>query len=154
MEAPVQTEERNSASRPTGITILAIVAFISTACILFVLGRAILGIVHSAKTGELQYETAVSPLRFGIIPLAILCAGLLAWISFVSGLDLLRLRLRGRQLTLIGVYLIFLPAFANAIYNPGSNLISPQRLISGSISLLCLASIVYLLLPKTRARFS
>jgi hypothetical protein len=138
--------------RPIGVTILACIAFISSALITFVFVRFIFEILKFLLYHRPLSEEVTLP-AYIVFPVAMVGLGLLAVLSLIAGLDLLRLRRRGMHLTLVSMALIFILALFMTIELP-TNVVRPAgELLGWSICLLCVASSTYLLLPNTRSRF-
>ena len=135
-------------SRPLGVTILSLTAFAVAPALVALLG-AFLVSIH--KTNEWPSVTKATG-KFVWVGswLALFSAGFLAlaYISFVAGLDLWRLKNRGRNLASVSMILLLLPGIVFLLLR--------ETLATWEGAAICafsVVSLVYLQLPSIRRRF-
>ena len=131
--------------RPIGVTILSGLAFLASAFIAFEAAYSAYVSIHFASQIAKEPFARLAPSGYALTFLAWVCLVTLGWIAFRAGLDLWRMRKRGRKLTLVGTVLtLSLGAFSFAA---GSFIGIPLCVIA-------VCSAVYLFLPNVRNQFS
>ena len=91
----------------------------------------------------------IEPPGYVLVPVAWVSLVTLGWIAFAAGVDLWRMRIRGRKLTLIAMSLIL--TFGALLAAMEFRLTG--RVIGIALSLGGVFSIAYLLLPGVRSQF-
>ena len=139
--------------RPVGVTVLSLVAFAASPFSLAILGRLCYLTITS------NYELAPSSagpdvfIRFWVLStLGFFSLLALSWISLRAGLDLWRLKNRGRLLALVSMILYFLVGMLFLL----AGLLGRDKWFTSIGALICSFSLfhfVYLLLPSTRRKF-
>ena len=102
---------------------------------------------HAAKA---PFEN-VMPLAYVVVPVAWVCVALLAWIAFEAGLDLWRLRDRGRKLALAALILVLMFGYFLAWVSGFFD--SAGGVVGIVLCALAISGFIYLLLPGVRAIF-
>lgn len=150
-ENSVEAEGAKVSGRPAGVVALAgfVILFsilIATACAAWFY-QIVLFLLHSPKSSVVEVES----LAYIFVPLAWLSLAALAWIAFTAGLDLWRMRSRGRKLTLVTMSLILIYGviltWAGVPYDWGFASVGIAMCVIG------ISSVGYLLFPSLRSQF-
>jgi len=144
--APVANEKR-----PLGVTLLACVAFSATAVLV---KAAISWIILLFREHRENPQAQDLPAYIGVT-ITLLSTVTLAIISFVAGVDLLRLRKRGRSLTIVSMILTCLLGALFVVVEILDHMGDKQFLWAGlAICTLSVLALLYLYRPKVRQRFA
>jgi len=98
----------DSRSRPIGVTVLSLIAFAVSPVFLVLLGLFLHHIFVESIPPSFSDDTGAFLWLSFWLPIASACFLTLSWISFKAGLDLWRLKNRGRKLAYISMILFFL----------------------------------------------
>ncbi len=134
--------------RPLGVTLLSLIAFAVSPVLVFVLGGFLVSVY---KTNEWPSVTkATGEFVWVCSWLAFFSASFLglAYISFVAGLDLWKLKNRGRNLASVSMILLLLPGIVFLLFR--------ETLATWEGAAICafsVVSLVYLQRPSIRRRF-
>lgn len=131
--------------RPIGVTILSGLAFLASAFIAFEAAYSAYESILFASQAAKAPFARIAPLGYVLIFLAWLCLVTLGWIAFFAGLDLWRMRSRGRKLTLVAMLLIL---------SLGIFSFAAGSFIGIGLCVIAICSIGYLSLRSVRNQFS
>ena len=141
----------NTRQRPIGVSLLSCFAFLAAAVIalecLYSAYQLLVFIRHAARV---PFEN-VQPLAYVVVPIAWVCVAILAWIAFAAGLDLWRLRDRGRRLTLVAMILVLVLGYFLALISGFFD--SVGGVVGIVLCVLAVSSVTYLFLPGVRGIF-
>jgi hypothetical protein len=137
-----------SRDRPIAVTILSFMAFAAALAIVVLMGTFFLSIFTVNEFPSAAKQTGEFVLVCVWLSLFSVSFLALAWISFVAGQDLGRLKNRGRRLASVSMILFLFPGiacfFVRSFWWTWTGI---------SICMLCAFSLAYLQLPSTRRRF-
>lgn len=138
----------DSRSRPIGVTVLSFVAFAVSPAFVVLLGFFYSWIFVKSIPPSFTHDTAAFLWLCFWVPIASACFLILAWISFTVGLDLWRLKNRGRKLASASMILSLLPGIVYLLI-PGIS----WKLLGATVCTLSVFFLAYLRLPSVEQRF-
>ncbi len=144
-----------NAERPLGIALLSFFSYLASCGLVVFCGKGIFAFVTQVGLPLIRFHE--EPVRYLAALVATIaffsCLLILAGIEFIAGLDLWRLRARGRRLTVASMILVLafgsVLLFATLTDHSGTQ----EKIIAGTMCVLSLVSLLYLFLPKVKRRF-
>jgi hypothetical protein len=138
----------DSRSRPIGVTVLSLIAFAASPGVVVLMAIFFFNIYTRNEPPSI----AENPLGFLWLCLALLFAVVgfptLAWISYTAGIDLCRLKNRGRKLASVSMILYFLLGIVYLLFRE-----TWSTKLGLGICTLSVFFLIYLQLPSIRQRF-
>ena len=138
----------DSRSRPIGVTVLSLIAFAVSPVFLVLLGLFLHHIFVESIPPSFSDDTGAFLWLSFWLPIASACFLTLSWISFKAGLDLWRLKNRGRKLAYISMILFFLLGIVYLLIRE-----TCWTVLGVGICTLSAFFFVYLQAPSIRRRF-
>lgn len=137
--------------RPIGVILLSCLAFLTSALsgvvAFLVIYQIFLFFRHSPQS-RTEY---VQPLAYVLVPIAWICVITLAGIACTAGIDLWRMKSRGRKLAITSMILLLPLGIVFALV---SNEYEHDIKMTGvGVCIVCSAAIGYLFLPRVRTLF-
>ncbi len=141
--------------RPLGVTLLSFVCYLASCGLLVLCVNGIFAFV--TRVGLPLIEFREEPGRYLVALLAIIiffsCLLVLAGIEFIAGLDLWRLRARGRSLALASMTLLVAFGSVLLLVTLTEQSGTQEKIVAGTMCVLGLVGLLYLRLPKVKGSF-
>ncbi|MGB8475495.1 MAG: hypothetical protein WCE61_15545 [Candidatus Acidiferrum sp.] len=137
-----------SRERPIGITALSVTAFATSPAFVLFLCLALFSIYTKGEFPSVSAEPLLFVCLYLLLALFAGCFLALAWLSFVVGRDLWRLKDRGRQFASVSAVFLALPGIIY-LSIPGIW----WKLMGATICAFSLVAYAYLQSPSTKQRF-
>jgi heme/copper-type cytochrome/quinol oxidase subunit 3 len=138
--------------RPIGVILLSCLAFLTSAISGVVAFLVFYQILLFFRHSPQSRTEDVQPLAYVLVPLAWICVITLAGIAFTAGIDLWRMKNRGRKLAITSMILL-LPL--GILFALASNEYEHDiKITAVGVCIVCSASILYLFFPRVRIMFA
>jgi hypothetical protein len=143
---------QNNRRTPFGVVLVAFCAFMSAVILLLMFGT---GVVPMAKLLVSGAGLGREFIRFEYfsVPLGLTCELILAGLAIVAGLDLLKLKERGRKLALTSMLLLLPLSVLLGLAVHAEPHLQDAADQCFATSALCVAIVIYLVVPPVRSYF-